>query len=320
MATELKGTHHVSALTADAASNLHFYTQILGLRLVKRTVNQDDTSSYHLFYGDRVGSPGTELTFFDLPYAAANRPGVRSISSIGLRVPDRGALAYWQQRLAKHQIDHDPIAPRAGRSVLTLRDPEGQRLQLTADQGEVGVAPGTPWEKSPVPVEVAVLGLGPVTLTVADGAPTAELLTGLMGYRERERPDPGDPRLFTTGAGGAGAEIHLEVRPGWPPERLGRGGTHHVAFRVPTESEHLAWLRRLEEAGVRTSGLVDRYYFRSIYFREPSGILFELATDGPGFLTDEAPDHLGEALALPPFLEAQRAVIESGLRPLERLL
>ncbi len=314
---QLTGVHHVSALTAQAARNLDFYTRVMGLRLVKRTVNQDDTSSYHLFYGDRQGSPGTELTFFDVPYAAANRPGVRSISSIGLRVRDSRALAYWQARLAECGVDSDMAAERAGRPVLALRDPEGQRLLLTVDQEGSPATTYLHWAASPVPEHAAIQGLGPVTLAVAQAEPTVEVLTGLMGFRERPGDD-GTVRVFATGLGGAGAEVHLEVHPDWPPERLGRGGTHHVAFRVPTEAEHLAWLDRLNSAGIRSSGLVDRYYFRSIYFREPSGILFELATDGPGFLADEDVDHLGERLALPPFLEPRRGEIESQLSPLDQ--
>ncbi|MHB1842132.1 MAG: ring-cleaving dioxygenase [Sulfobacillus sp.] len=315
----LTGIHHVSALTAQARANLAFYTGVMGMRLVKKTVNQDDTSSYHLFYGDQTGSPGTELTFFDIPQAAANRPGNRSISSIGLTVRDGAALDYWQARLAEWDVDQDPIVTVAGRSILAMRDPEGQRLILTAD--DKVAHPHTPWQQSPVPAQTAILGLGPITLTVPDGKDTVAVLTELMGFEEvlplRSDLGQGDwRRVFSTGEG-AGAEIHLEIRPQLPAERLGRGGTHHVAFRVPDEEQHRAWLDLLERAGLRTSGLVDRYYFRSIYFREPSGILFELATDGPGFLTDEDAAHLGERLALPPFLEPRRAEIEAGLSPLE---
>jgi glyoxalase family protein len=315
---QLTGLHHVSSLTAHAPENVAFYTDVLGLRLVKKTVNQDDPSSYHLFYGDEVGNPGTEVTFFDIPHAAQNRPGTDSIARIGLRVPNRDALSYWLERLDAYSIDHDGIAEEGGRAVLAFRDYEGQRLALLDDH-DARVPGGVPWDKSTTPTPVAIRGLGTVNLVVRDLAPTARTLTEVMGFREaRSYPTP-DARtvvVFETGAGGVGAEVHVEERSDVPRERLGRGGVHHVAFRVPDDQEYAAWLERLASAGVRTSGPVDRFYFRSIYFREPNGILFELATDGPGFATDEDRAHLGEQLALPPFLEGRRAEIERMLKPL----
>jgi glyoxalase family protein len=323
---ELKGIHHVSALTANAAGNLEFYTQLLGLRLVKKTVNQDNTSSYHLFYGDRQGAPGTELTFFDIPNLAPTHRGTGSISNVGLRVPGPEALRYWQKRFAELGVQYGPIAEHGGRQSLAFRDCEGQNLMLVADSPEEGVPGGTPWEKSPVPAQWGIRGLGPVTLTVHNAEPTQRVLTDVLGFRQvgQYSSVAGSRRtvsVFATGAGGTGAEVHLEECPDLPRERLGRGGVHHVAFRVPyDEAEYKAWHERLESAGFHTSGLVDRYYFRSIYFREPGGILFELATDGPGFTGDEDIEHLGERLSLPPFLEAQRAEIEARLHPLERKL
>ncbi|MFD1406689.1 ring-cleaving dioxygenase [Kroppenstedtia eburnea] len=320
---ELTGIHHVSALTAQAARNVDFYTSTLGMRLVKKTVNQDDTSSYHLYYGDELGNPGTGLTFFDIPHLAPNHPGVSSISTVSLRVSDREALRYWENRFHELQVDHDGILRSdAGRDSLPFRDFEGQRLQLVADDDPPGVPGGTPWEKNPVPVRWGIRGLGPVTLTVRDAEPTARVLVDVLGFREAGQiPSPIESRpdllVFATGAGGAGAEVHVEERPDLPPERLGRGGVHHVAFRVPDQREYEEWYQHLEAAGFRTSGLVDRYYFQSIYFREPNGILFELATDEPGFATDEDPDQLGQTLALPPFLEPHRESIEAKLHPLE---
>jgi glyoxalase family protein len=316
---ELTGLHHISAITAEAAKNVDFYTRLMGMRLVKKTVNQDDPSSYHLFYGDELGNPGTELTFFDIPYAAPNRPGTRSISRIGLRVTGRDALEYWRGRFDEHGIEHDGIQAEGERTVLTFRDFEGQRLALVDDEN-ASLAGGNPWEKSSTPAEVAVRGLASVNLVVGDVEPTAHVLTEMMGFRlagsYRTGEKQHDVFLFSTGVGGPGAELVVEVRPDLPPERLGRGGVHHVAFRVPNVAEHNAWLDRLAAAGIPNSGVVDRYYFRSIYFREPNGILFELATDGPGFATDEDPAHLGERLALPPFLEPHRAQIEANLRPI----
>ncbi len=318
---ELTGLHHVSALTAQAANNVDFYTRTLGMRLVKKTVNQDDPSSYHLFYGDEIGHPGTELTFFDIPQAARNRPGYSSISRIALRVTGQDALAFWADRFATLGVEHDPISVEARRHVLAFRDPEGQRLALV-DDTDAPLAGGTPWARSSAPVAVGIRGLGAVTLTVRALEPTERVLTEVMGFTRRGSYAASDgPQrdiiVFGTGVGGPGAGVHEDQRPDLSREMLGRGGVHHVAYRVPTPEEHLEWLDKLEAAHLRTSGLIDRYYFRSIYFREPNGILFELATDGPGFATDEDEAHLGEGLALPPFLEPHRAEIEANLRPLD---
>ncbi|MBS4205643.1 ring-cleaving dioxygenase [Lederbergia citrea] len=319
---ELKGIHHVSAMTANAALNLDFYTKVMGLRLVKKTVNQDDTSVYHLFYGDERGNPGTELTFFEIPNAGPNHEGVSSISALSLRVANDEALAFWKKRFEELGIDHEEITERANRATLAFTDPEGQRLILVSDENNEGVASGTPWEKSPVPQNHSVTGLGPVKLTVRMAEPTAAVLTELMGFRLKgQYPNhvAGQPDIvvYETGEGGSGAEIHLEERNDLPPERLGRGGVHHVAFRVENDEELRNWIDHIRNARFPNSGFVDRFYFRSLYFREPNGILFELATDGPGFDTDEHIDHLGESLALPPFLEPQRDEIEAHLKPLQ---
>ncbi len=321
MAAALKGLHHFSAFTAKASLNYDFYTRVLGMRLVKKTVNQDDTSMYHLFYGDEKGNPGTELTFFEMPMAGRNRPGTSSISSLSLRVRSDEALEYWTKRLDEHGVDRDEVRERAGRATLAFRDPEGQRLVLVSDEHGAGVAAGTPWELSPVPQEYGITGLGPVQLTVANAQPTVAVLTELMGFRRKgafpayEEGQP-DVIVLETGEGGSGAEVHVEERYDLERERLGRGGVHHVAFRVEDEEELRAWVGRIQSAGFPNSGFVDRFYFRSLYFREPNGILFELATDGPGFDTDEKLSELGETLALPPFLEARREQIEAHLKPI----
>jgi glyoxalase family protein len=319
---KLTGLHHVSSLTANAPRNADFYIRTLGLRLVKKTVNQDDTTSYHLFYGDERGAPGTEVTFFDIPHAAPTKPGVSSISRVALRVSGRAALDYWADRFAQLGVDHDAIVQEGDRAVLPFRDPEGHPLALIDDTG-AAVAAGTPWARSTTPQALGIRGLGGVTLTVRDAEPSAQLLTELLGFRHTgsyaANSGPArDIQVFAVGAGGPGAEVHLDERRDLPPERLGRGGVHHVAFAVPDGEQHAAWLERLDAAGVQSSGLVDRYYFRSIYFREPNGILYELATsDGPGFAADEDVAHLGEKLALPPFLEPRRKLIESRLAPLD---
>ncbi|HZS88624.1 MAG TPA: ring-cleaving dioxygenase [Chloroflexota bacterium] len=313
---QLHGLHHVTAVTGQAAKNVTFYTEVLGLRLVKKTVNQDDLSAYHLFYGDAVGNPGTELTFFDWPQAIGNRPGIGTVTATGLRVPG-SSLNWWLERFKLAGVAHDMIADRAGRLTLPFTDPEGQRFQLVDDGNGTG---GTPWPDGPVPPEVAIRGLGPATLTLADAEPTVSVLTRVLGFRaagEYMAPDDGRPVLvYSVGPGGPGAELHLAVRPqsGWGA--VGIGGVHHIAFRTPDEAEHRAWQQRIAAAGLGVTPVIDRYYFRSIYFREPGGVLFEIATDGPGFTSDEDVEHLGERLSLPPFLEPRRAAIEAGLRPL----
>jgi glyoxalase family protein len=312
----LSGLHHVTAVTGHAAHNVTFYTQVLGLRMVKKTVNQDDLSAYHLFYGDEVGHPGTEVTFFDWPNAGPTRPGNGAIAAIGLRVPG-ASLDYWLRRFETIGVPHDGITERAGRASLAFADPEGQRLQLVDDGGLPG---GTPWAASPVPPAMGIRGLGPITLDIGRSEPTARLLTDVLGFRlarEYAAPEDGQPVLvYAVGDGGAGAEVHLQVRPTHGRGSVGIGGVHHVAFRTPNDDEHRAWQQRLTKAGIGVTPVIDRYYFRSLYFREPGGILFEIATDGPGFTSDEDAAHLGERLALPPFLEPRRAEIEAGLRPI----
>ncbi|WP_227938094.1 ring-cleaving dioxygenase [Alkalihalobacillus deserti] len=318
----LLGQHHVSAITANAKENYRFYTKVLGLRLVKKTVNQDDTSVYHLFYADERGNPGTDLTFFEIPHAGQTYHGANSISLTSLRVATDESLAYWKNRLEEHQVEHDEIKTKYGRRTLFFRDFEGQRLELVSDETNDGVAGGKPWENSPVPVEHGIIGLGPVRLTIARPDSTAKVLTDVMGYREKESYNSdieGESpiRVFETGEGGTGAEIHLEEKADVQRERPGRGSVHHVAFRVETEEELRKWVEHLKNSRLANSGFVERYYFRSLYFREPNGILFELATDGPGFEGDEPFETLGQNLALPPYFENQRAEIEAKLKLLD---
>ena len=318
MNLQLTGIHHLTAVTAQVRRNLQFYTDTLGMRLVKRSVNQDDVSAYHLFYADGLASPGSDLTFFDWPHVPAERRGRQSITRTGLRVDSRATLAWWAERLDLNGIRHDGIGERDGRAVLDFEDFEGQRLTLVADASTV---PSNPWPRSPVPAEHQIRGLGPITMTVARLDPTERVLTQVMGMRrERSYPDPDNEQqtvhVFAMGDGGAAAELHVAVRPDLPFVQPGAGGVHHVAFRVSTVAEHQEWQRHLNSLGVGNSGIIDRYYFRSIYFREPNGILFELATDGPGFDVDEPMETLGERLALPPFLEPDRAQIEAQLKPL----
>lgn len=317
----LKGIHHVSAITANAEKNYQFYTTILGMRLVKKSVNQDNPAMYHLFYADEAGSPGTDLTFFEISNAGRTHQGNHSISRTALRVPNDDALLYWEKRFNDYKVDHDGITTQGERKVIHFRDHEDQRLVLISDETNQGVSGGNPWKHSQASVEHGIVGLGPVTLTVPDPKPTINVLTEILSFQQTDKyPSPIDGQedilVFATGEGGTGAEVHLEVRSDLPKERPGRGSVHHVAFRVENDEELAMWQERLVDARIPNSGVVDRYYFKALYFREPNGILFELSTDGPGFATDETIDHLGETLALPPFLENQRAEIESKLTPL----
>ena len=310
---QLHGLHHVTAITADAAANHSFYTATLGMRLVKKTVNQDDTSAYHLFYADGVGSPGSDLTFFDWP-AARERRGTGSIVRTALRVAGGEALAWWAQALEQAGVTCRPRAEH-GRDGLAFEDGEGQRLLLVADGG---AGEATPWPASPVPVAHQIRGLGPVTISVQAAEPTHQFLTEVFGMR-RERSftaeGGGETVVFAMGEGGPAAELHVRTEPHLPPARQGAGGAHHVAFRIP-DAAYGGWVDRLARLGMRSSGPVDRFYFRSLYIREPGGILCEIATDGPGFGADEPLATMGQALSLPPFLEGKRAAIEAGLKPL----
>lgn len=318
----LLGIHHVSILTGKAEKNFEFYTKVLGMRLVKKSVNQDDTSSYHLFYGDAKGNPGTELTFFDIPMLAPTHPGVSSISSTSLRVRDEESLQYWKKRFEEYGVTHEDIKKRANRNTLAFEDFEGTKLILVADDGEDGVAAGEAWSETDVPAEHGIVGLGAVLLRVRNQKPTARVLTDVLGfehvgtYLSVDGDGLPDVHVYSTGEGGVGAEVHIQERPDLPKERIGRGGVHHVAFRIPNEEEYDKWADKIQEAGLMNSGKVDRFYFQALYFREPNGILFELSTDTPGFDVDESVDSLGQNLSLPPFLEDQRDHIEQKLRPL----
>jgi glyoxalase family protein len=314
---QLTGIHHLTAISAKIRENHHFYTRTLGMRLVKRSVNQDDVSAYHLFYADAKGTPGTDLTFFDWPVPREVR-GTHSIVRTHLRVAGLETLQWWSRALRDAGVTAGEVTERDGRLTLDLEDGEGQRLTLI-DDGGAGEA--HPWEKSPVPAEHQVRGLGPIVLSVPALRPTDEILQQVMNMRPvRDYAHPENARhtvhVYEMGEGGAGAELHVGVQPGLPVAQQGAGGVHHVAFRTP-DDQYEAWADRLNEKGVPNSGEVDRYWFRSLYFREPNGILFEIATDGPGFTTDEDESTLGEKVVLAPFLEPHRAQIVANLKPID---
>jgi glyoxalase family protein len=315
---QLGGIHHLTAISAKPWDNLAFYTNLLGMRLVKKTVNQDDVSAYHLFYADGKANPGTDLTFFDFP-AAPEQRGTNSISRTGLRVAGEASLGYWRDRLKKAGGVTRDVVEVDGRLTLPFEDREGQRLVLVDDGG---VGPASPWERSPVPAEHQIRGLGPIVLTVQELSRTAFVLTEVMNMRRVRDYAAHGAQIHVFEMGEArgerspAAEFHVIEDKDVPVARQGAGGVHHVAFRTPDEVQYHAWTQRLNELRVPNSGEIDRFYFRSLYFREPNGILFEIATDGPGFATDEPMETLGEKLALPPFLEPRRAAIEAGLKPI----
>ena len=313
---QLHGIHHLTAVTADARGNHDFYTRVLGMRLVKRTVNQDDTSAYHLFYADGLASPGTDLTFFDWPVSRERR-GTNAVVRTALRVAGAPALENWAARLDEAGASRGAVREVDGRLELAFEDPEGQRLALV-DDGGAGSA--HPWPRSPVPEEIQIRGLGPITISVPDLAPSDRFLTDVLAMRRvrtfTAEGAPGVPvHVYEMGEGGPAAELHVRVEPHLNPARPGAGGVHHVAFRA-RDDEYEHWVERYQRLGVRSSGPVDRFYFRSLYAREPNGVLYEIATDGPGFATDEPIEALGERLSLPPFLEPQRSAIERSLKPL----
>ena len=316
---DLLGIHHLTAVSADIRENHRFYTQVLGMRLVKRSVNQDDVSAYHLFYADAVGTPGTDITFFDWSMPREQR-GTHSLTRTSLRVNGSEALEWWARRLPEQGVTVGGVTERDGRLTLDFEDREGQRLSLIDDGGHGDAS--KPWAASPVPPEYQVRGLGPIQMSVPDLRPTDLVLTQALNMRRvREYPHPENARytvaVYEMGVGGPHAELHVAVQPDLRNARLGAGGVHHVAFRTPDEEQYHAWAARLDSMGIRNSGEIDRFYFRSLYFREPNGILFEIATDGPGFAVDEASDTLGEQVALPPFLEPRRQEILAKLKPID---
>jgi glyoxalase family protein len=314
---QLTGIHHLTAISARIRDNYRFYTRVMGMRLVKRSVNQDDVSAYHLFYADAAGSPGTDLTFFDWPVPPEQR-GTQSVTRTCLRVTGQQTLEWWAGQLSQHGVTGD-VVERDGRLTLDFDDPEGQRLSLI-DDGGAGDDPVI-WDASPVPAEHQVRGLGPIVMSVPGISDTDTVLQRVLNMRPVREYAAGatsqpNVHVYEMGPGGPGAELHVAVQPDLPVARQGAGAVHHVAFRTP-DHEYDAWAERLRELRVPNSGPIDRYYFRSLYFREPNGVLFEIATDGPGFTVDEDPATLGETVVLPPFLEPQRERIVANLKPID---
>ena len=315
----LNGIHHVTAVSADITNNVYFYTRMMGLRLVKKSVNQDDTSAYHLFYGDKLGTPGTDMTFFDWPNIGQNIPGTDRIAGTAFRVPSREALDFWFERFQKYDVNKGEILDFAGRELLPFEDPEGQQLYLVNDQGTV--FEGELWEHPEIPNKYALRGFFSVVLSVPSLTRLEGLFRQVLNFQLISQAIWIDKKSIvtifsTTKTGGPGTEIWLVEEPDQNRSRLGAGGTHHLAFRVNDFETQEKWQDHISKHDLSISPLIDRFWFRSIYFRVTPGILFEIATDGPGFAIDEELDNLGEKLVLPPFLEDRRQEIEAGLIPI----
>ncbi len=304
------GIHHVTAICGDPRRNVAFYTHDLGLRLVKKTVNFDDPTAWHLYYGDEVGRPGTALTFFARGAAPPGRGGVGAAVETAFMIPQR-SLGYWTQRLVERDIPHEAPEKRFGQTVLRLVDPDGMRLALVASKGAEAL-PG--WSGGDVPAEHAVRGFHGVTLMVGASEPTAGVLTGAFGFKPGARE--GNLHRFVAADESIGAVVDIRAADGFLAAQQGAGSVHHVAFRAGDDAAQADMVKTVKAQGLRPTDQIDRCYFRSVYFREPGGILFEIATDDPGFTRDEPVQTLGRAVMLPPWYESQRATIVAALPPL----
>lgn len=311
--TKLNGIHHITAITSSVEKIYEFFTYILGMRLVKKTVNQDDIQTYHLFFADDQGNAGTDMTFFDFKGIQKAFHGTNEISRSGFRVPSDDALNYWIKRFDKYQIKHTEIRMMFNRKYIYFNDFDDQRYALFSDQNLEGVKPGVPWQKGPVPNEYAIYGLGPVFITVNQLSHMEKVLVDVMGFKKSSKE--GSFHLFEVGLGGNGGSIIVEENNVLPSHRQGFGSVHHLAFRVDNKDDILEWENYLDTLGYSTSGYVDRYYFESLYMRLYPGILFEFATEGPGFIDhEETYETLGESLALPPMYIKHRSYVESVVR------
>lgn len=304
------GIHHVTAIAADPQRNADFYREVLGLRLVKQTVNFDAPDTYHLYYGDDAGHPGTILTFFPWPHAPVGRRGAGQATTTAFSVPE-GSLGYWEQRLRERGVEVIEQTTRASDDVLALADPDGLRLELVAHPGDE--RPG--WADGPVPAWAAVRGLFGITLTESALEPSDAMLRERLGFHVAEEA-AGRVR-YAVGEGGAGRVVDVLVEPHREQGLVAAGTVHHVAWRAPDRDTQRTWRASLVEAGVNVTPIIDRQYFESIYFREPGGVLLEIATDPPGFTRDEPLLELGRRLRLPPWLEPRREEIEAALPPLK---
>ena len=310
MNKQIPGIHHITALAGDPQRNLEFYVGVLGQRLVKLTVNFDDPGTYHLYYGDETGRPGTILTFFPWPGAPRGRRGTGQLTTISFSIPER-AMGYWAERLNAHGIATEEPIRRFDEEALTFYDPDGLQLELVA---HAGAEERSGWENGPVPYEHAIRGFHGLTLSEESHERTTSLISGSLGFRPVS--EAGNRFRYEVGSGSSRALVDVLHVPDAPRGLVAVGTVHHVAWRTPNDEEQLAWRDELDALGYDVTPVMDRQYFHSIYFREPGGVLFEIATDPPGFTLDETPETLGTRLMLPPWLEPARARIEQALPPL----
>jgi glyoxalase family protein len=304
----MSGIHHVTAIAGPVRRNLDFYTGLLGLRLVKKTVNFDDPGTYHLYYGDEAGSPGTILTFFPWENAGQGRAGVGETLETAFRIPE-SAVGFWTQRLVERGVAHEAPVKRFGETVIAFKDPDGMRLSLT---GVRGAEAEPAWAAAGIAAEHAIRGFNGVTLLLREAAPTGAILTDVLGFSESGRE--GETTRYRAEGNPTGGIVDIRSAGEFLRGQMGAGSVHHIAFRATGDEQQAAMVKKLAaNHRLATTEQKDRNYFRSVYFREPGGVLFEIATDDPGFAVDEPTAHLGEALKLPRFLEPHRAEIEAAL-------
>ena len=309
MRANVPGIHHVTSITGDVQKNVDFYVGALGLRFVKKSINQDVPDTYHLYFGDYVGSPGTAMTFFGWPTWPKRRAGSGQVTTVAFTIPEN-SVDFWAARLRQLGI-HASRARSFDTEVITLHDADGIELALVAGASPLEL---TPWADGPVPPEQAIRGFHSVAMTVADSAATAEFLSAAMGFRELGRE--GDRIRFATGGGGPDSLLDVVESAGGPVGEESLGTVHHVAWRAPDETAQAEWRDQLVAAGLEVTPVIDRWYFKSIYYRIPGGVLFEIATDAPGFTIDERPEALGSGLSLPPWFQVRRDRLDQTLTPL----
>ncbi len=309
MPASIPGIHHVTCITGDVQKNVNFYVTVLGLRFIKKSINQDVPDTYHLYFGDYLGSPGTAMTFFGWPSWPKRKAGSGQVTTVAFTMPE-GSLDFWRSRLRTLNIEHTRMS-RFGADLLALHDPDGIELELVARPTSLHT---TSWPDGPVPAEHGIRGFHSVTLTVAETSATFDLLTKTMGFRQGARD--GNRTRFETGGGGTDSTLDVIEAPEGPEGEESVGTVHHVAWRAPDDERQAAWREQLVAAGRNVTPVIDRWYFKSIYYREPGGVLFEIATDGPGFTVDEKPEALGSSLSLPPWFQVRRDRLDQVLTPI----